>query len=252
MKTKLIWFNIKKNYKISILAVFLLIIYFGLAQNSKFKEDYFIKYAEAITYLKNNRWIYDSLCVYQCDPIFSIAISFPEIVRYNSIQNFIETSAIEVLYVQYGKAYANFSIGKFQIKPSFAEELEQDYTQLPKALPYFKSQFSSTDNIYNRIKRLKRITDEGWQVKYLYMFVEVMNEKYKNKKWASIEEKLAFYATAYNSGYNKSETLIIRELSKFRFYTSVLKSEKLYNYASISVEFYKTYKNALKSSNCNY
>lgn len=224
----------------------------GFAQNSKFKQEHFIKYAEAITYLKNNTWIYDSLCVYKCDPAFSIAISFPEIVRYNAIQNFIETSALEVLYVQYGKAYANFSIGKFQIKPSFAENLEQDYIKLPNALPYFKSQFNCEDNTYNRIKRLKRLTNEAWQVKYLCMYTEVMNKKYKNKTWSSVEEKLAFYATAYNLGYNKSETLIIQELPKFRFYTSVFESDKLYNYASISVEFYRNYKNTLKSSNCNY
>ena len=242
------WFNIKKNFKILLLAISLLLIKNGFPQNSGFYKENLIKYNEAINYLTNNSWIIDSLCVYKCEPAFTIAIAFPEIIRYNSIQNLVETSALEVLYVQYGKAFANFSIGRFQIKPSFAENLEQDYLKLPITLPYLKIHFNNKDNIYSRIERLKRLSNDKWQLFYLYIFTEVLNYKYKAKTWKTKEEKLKFYATAYNTGYNKSEISIINESSKSRFYTTFIKSDKFYNYASISVEFYS---NKRQSYNCH-
>jgi len=60
-----------------------------------------------------------------------LSIVFPELIRFNAIQDKIETFALQSLYVKYGKDYANFSVGPFQVKPSFAESLEKDFVKFP-------------------------------------------------------------------------------------------------------------------------
>ena len=52
------------------------------------------------------------------------AILFPELIRYSVYKDFFETQALELLYIDYGKKTADFSIGRFQMKPSFAEAVE--------------------------------------------------------------------------------------------------------------------------------
>ena len=56
---------------------------------------------------------------------FVTAIVYPELLRYNYIQDFIETSGLELIYMRYGAKTADFSIGHFQMKPSFAEHIEK-------------------------------------------------------------------------------------------------------------------------------
>ena len=45
------------------------------------------------------------------------AIVFPELIRYSKWQDEIETAAVNGLYVLQGTSGANFSIGRFQMKP---------------------------------------------------------------------------------------------------------------------------------------
>lgn len=54
------------------------------------------------------------------------AIVFPEIMRYNGLKDGIETESLRTLYVQFGEDYADFSIGLFQMKPCFAQQLLPD------------------------------------------------------------------------------------------------------------------------------
>ena len=66
------------------------------------------------------------------------AVVFPELVLYSALQDCIETTAVKGLYLQGGTRGADFSIGRFQMKPSFAEALERDwmpvsYTHLPRS-----------------------------------------------------------------------------------------------------------------------
>ena len=49
------------------------------------------------------------------------AIFFPELIRYSFIRDLLETTALEYLYIENGKNYADFSIGRMQMKPSFIE-----------------------------------------------------------------------------------------------------------------------------------
>ncbi len=53
-----------------------------------------------------------------------LSIAFPEILRYDSYSDYLETSSNRILYVNNGKEASDFSTGYFQMKPSFLENLK--------------------------------------------------------------------------------------------------------------------------------
>jgi hypothetical protein len=234
---------IQKNYKIY-LIVFLLWKLLPIESNgqklslsgkSYYRQIFQEHYDDALQFISNNRWMADSLKVNSVDPNFALAIIFPELIRYSSIQDKMEMSGLLTLYVQYGEKYANFSVGRFQMKPTFAEQLEKDANNI-------KSQkgnaFNQTNTSEVRMERVKRLDDIYWQVKYLALFIKVMNSKYRQISWNSEEEKLKFYATAYNSGYSLCEEIINKRIGSDMFYTGIVKGNSCYNYADIAADYY--------------
>lgn len=213
---------------------------------ANYAEIFGSKYTDAVTFLYRNHWIWDSLKTQQVDPDFAIAVIFPEIMRYSAIKDKIEKGGLFSLYIYYGEKYANFSVGEFQMKPSFARQLEEDLTRLPKRkarqFPYTNPANTKTA----RKERLIRLDDLQWQVRYLVLFIQVMDERYKNKQWTSNTEKLKFYATAYNCGYTKPYEEINKVISKKYFHLGWTNWGERYCYADISL-YYAC--NQLKVSN---
>ena len=168
------------------------------------------------------------------------SVVFPELIRFNSIQDRMETFTLESLYVKYGKAYANFSIGHFQIKPSFAENVEIDFlkmfgeTELKRILKISTS--DTIQNIESRGERLKRIKDKKTQLLYVSLFFKLMEQKYPT--WKTEEEKIKFFASAYNADYRKSAAEISAFISKKFFHTGFLASTK-YSYADVAWYYYR-------------
>jgi len=121
------------------------------------------------------RWMDDIIHSYHLNPREVKAIVFPELIRYNSIQDKIETFALESLYIQEGRTYANFSIGRFQIKPSFAENIEIDVIKMfGKSELTTSLKVSAADTAQNdeaRGARLKRIKDNETQLAYVCLFL---------------------------------------------------------------------------------
>lgn len=185
--------------------------------------------------LDEGKWMDEIIRSFFLKPKEVKAIVFPELIRYNSIQDKIETFALESLYSQHGKAYANFSIGRFQIKPSFAENVEMDFLNL-----FGESELNSAlkiapnDTIQNstsRSARLKRIKDKETQLVYVCLFFKMMEKKYPN--WRKEEERIKFLASAYNSDYRKSAKEIKEFVSKKFFHTGITASKK-YCYADVA------------------
>lgn len=197
------------------------------------------KYNEACAYVKQNTWISDTLTSYGIDPAFATAIVFPELIRYSAIQNSLETAGLFTLYVQYGQKYANFSVGHFQMKPTFAEQLEKDFQKLRyfQALKFIT--FNRDDSEKARLERVKRLDSPLWQVRYLSYFIRIMDAKYASAVWASQTEKLRYYATAYNTGYTLPSNTIKQHIHRKSFYTSIVKSTPCYCYADIAEDFYE-------------
>lgn len=157
---------------------------------------------------------------------FARAIVAPELLRFSQLRNKLEGIALQVMYIHFGKDYADFSIGPFQVKPSFAERVEKDLGNRYRHL------FPG-----GREGRVNRLKSTGGQFLYLEAFLMLMERKYGARKWPSEKEKLRFYATAYNCGYWFTESYIRKMMGRSHYKTNEL-STASYNYADIALEYY--------------
>jgi hypothetical protein len=182
------------------------------------------------------------LCAALChqEPFFLQSIIFPEVMRYNQLKDDIETESLRTLYVQFGKEYANFSIGIFQMKPSFAEQVETKAKQLLPESLYKELQlaYENADEEGIRNLRVERLQDENWQLIYLSAFVLICNETYKNKMFISETEKLQYYATVYNAGFDKTDKYISKKIKEQNFYFENGIPDKKFEYAAIAGYFF--------------
>jgi hypothetical protein len=201
------------------------------------------RYAEADRFVRRNGWIAGTLQLPADETRIALAVVFPEIVRFNAIEDDIQVRGLKVLYVQYGRAYANFSVGRFQMKPSFAEHLEADYGQLFTdgerrviGIPVFER----GDTPVLRGQRVRRLDDMTWQVRYLRLFMLVMGRRYANASLGGIEDRLRFYATAYNAGYLAGEAALRRMLPQRRFHLALVLPTTTYSYADVALFFFRS------------
>ena len=249
-----ILFLLARSYRLHssfIGGVLLSVISFGQkAPLYDYKSDNYLqvfgsKYIDACSYFATNSWISDTLKSYKVDPAIAVAIVFPELIRYSALSDKFETGALLTLYVQYGQKYADFSIGHFQMKPTFAKQLETDLQKLPAEEKNCCFRFDVNETEKARLERVKRLDSPIWQVRYLIYFIKIMDSKYASKFWTTTSEKLTFYATAYNCGYTLPEPKIREKLQSKLFYTSLLKGNICYSYSAIAVDFYQSLFKAL-------
>jgi hypothetical protein len=144
----------------------------------------------------------------------AIVVVFPEMLRYTLWRDMLETKALELLYVQGGSKAADFSIGWFQMKPSFAEKIEQNIiinTGLClkcKQLVHFTSLLSDTVNI--RRERVARLKVFQWQLWYLAAFIAINTARFDSLEIPK-ENNLKLLAAANNRGMDRS----INDLTTF-------------------------------------
>ena len=168
-------------------------------------------------------------------PEFLFAIVAPEFTQFSYLSDKIETYSLKVFYVQCGKAYSDFSIGVFQMKPSFIEAME-NYISADKSLKrkYKKFLFKKPNERQARVERVNRLGSVEWQIEYLALFCTIVNHKFAGTTFADEKEKLQFYANAYNSGFHRSEEALKTVQGACFPHFSFQK----FRYADISVWFY--------------
>lgn len=247
-----------KSFVSKYICVFLIISLVSLSKNSnaqnqsteeiQYHKIFGESFIKAESFLSENKWMKDTLFKRGIDAEFALSIVFPELIRYSKLFDLIEVSALKTLYLQFGKTYSNFSIGRFQMKPSFAESIEKDWNLLknkPKALSMFL--FDTLDNIQNRKARLVRLENIHGQLLYLSMFIFIVKSahsiEFKNK-----EEMLLFYSTAYNYSYSVSSKAIISKIYRKSFHTDVFETPltNFYCYSDIALFYYKNVLNSHK------
>lgn len=214
---------------------------------TSFLDEFESQYKDALTFVDNNyRRFSETFNAYQIDQDIAISIVFPELIRYSYFRDFFETKTLSILYVK-GKN-VDFSIGQFQMKPSFIEKLESEIKNNP-SLSRFKeiAIYSAEDSISVRKERVERLSSTEWQLKYLCCFYEIMENKVQSNT-LSQEEKLKLYATAYNYNFQKS----IDEIKKWNGTKSFPFGMKApphiqYAYSEVSYFFYKNDLNQIKS-----
>jgi hypothetical protein len=180
-------------------------------ENSQFRLVFGEKYTEALVYLSGQLWISETLNASGISPAFAKALIFPEVIRYSAIRDRLEMHGLITLYVQYGSAYSDFSVGRFQMKPSFAVQVEKDAKDLPENRRIMLHTIDTSDCPQARLTRIQRLDSQIWQLQYLIWFIDIMDQRYGNVYKADEAEKLRFYATAYNCGYARPESEIRRK-----------------------------------------
>lgn len=215
------------------------------SQNIVFEKVFGDKYNRAIQIITSYKAETNKL--FSSDSIFAnqiIAIAFPELLRYSPTQDLIESKALELLYARYGSEDGiDFSIGYFQMKPSFAEKLE-NYVIGKEKFNCFKNlyQYKSQDIISLRKERINRLKNFSWQISYLNCFYHVIQDRFPDYVHKNTIEKLRFFATAYNRGFHHGEKEILKWFNFKTFpHGEIFFAEKhtQYNYAEIAIYFYQ-------------
>jgi hypothetical protein len=172
---------------------------------------------------------------------FVTAIVYPELLRYNYIQDFIETSGLELIYMRYGAKTADFSIGHFQMKPSFAEHIEKyieknaaDFNQYKKLIISHKA-----TPVLQRKLRLTRLKQMDWQLTYLHAFIAICAHKFHFLKFTTSKDKLRFYAACYNIGFHKKYQNILQNENSNTFPNGPKYLGTQFCYASIASAYYQ-------------
>lgn len=162
----------------------------------------------------------------------ALAIVAPEVSQYSSVTDFFELRTMFISYRNFGRG--NFSVGYFQMKPGFIEGLEKEIANNAALKKKFSSYIPKGTDKEKRETRLKRLKTLEWQLKYLEVFIEVAKLKTKGIKFKNNEEKLRYWATLYNSGFNLSKEKVKQYQNK-KFFP---RSTKSFNYSDVALEFY--------------
>ena len=167
------------------------------------------------------------------------AIIFPELIRYSKWQDKIEMAAINGLYISKGVKGVNFSIGLFQMKPSFAEELEQAWNSSSLAKEY-GLMYNLQENSEARRSRIRRLSTMQGQCHYLAIFIRLLQLRHPRLMKLSKKDQVRFLATAYNRSFSASWKDIKKFQHECHFHTDIIRTRRsnLYCYADIAVAFY--------------
>jgi hypothetical protein len=170
-----------------------------------------------------------------------LSIAFPEIIRYDSYSDYLETSSNRILYVNEGKNASDFSTGYFQIKPSFLEDLENYIANNESLKQYNWIIIQNKKEIEARKERINRLENFRWQLRYLKVFWHVAEYKYQNIDFKTIQDKIRFFATAYNYGFTKPEKEITKYQSAKKFSPGEKHNAVKFAFSDFSIDFINTY-----------
>jgi hypothetical protein len=191
---------------------------------------------------ENESWMKRLSKEYNISYPIAVAVVFPELVRYSALRDKIEISLLKSLYIYKGEDYADFSIGQFQMKPSFAESIHENVWLLKGKLKnQFKEKTRKEDIIKYRAAVVKDLEEPESQLLYLAAFLKICESVY-NLKGMDDDQRIKFLSTAYNYSFQKSFEEIKKMTDKKFFYTTLVRAE-CYSYADISWFWYVNYLN---------
>lgn len=169
------------------------------------------------------------------------AIVFPELIRYSRWQDEIETAAVNGLYVLQGVSGANFSIGRFQMKPSFAEEVEAAWNQSALAKEY-GFVFNLQDGAEARRSRIRRLATMEGQCRYLAIFIRLQFLRHPQLQSLQLVDQVGMLATIYNRSFSTTWEQVCQLRRQKHFHTDIIitRHTKRYCYADIAQAFYRS------------
>jgi hypothetical protein len=212
------------------------------SQSPDYREIFGDDWKKAMAFEQENReWMEPLLIKNNISYPLAVAIVFPELVRYSAIRDKMEITLLKALYINLGDQYANFSIGQFQMKPSFAEIIRE---MAPSVMGRKPGIIMKARSEYDDIRDFRRSIVEDLeatktQFSYLIVFLKICEKKFR-LTGRDEAERLRFLSTAYNYGVEKTSGQIAAMTDKKFFNTKLFKTEN-YCYADISVFWYNEY-----------
>jgi hypothetical protein len=219
-----------------------LLINSGWSQSINYGDVFGDDWKKALAFEKENRsWMEPLLSKNHISYPLAVAIIFPELVRYSALRDKMEITLLKALYINLGDEYANFSIGQFQMKPSFAEIIREQASAIlgHRSGIIFKNRSDFDDIRSFRKSIVIDLEDPKSQFSYLIAFFKICEKKYKTNRKDEVS-RLRFLATAYNYGIDRSAARIENMIDKKFFNTKLFKTEN-YSYAEVSLFWYKEY-----------
>lgn len=210
------------------------------AQTLDYREIFGDDWQKALVFLEtNNDWLKPVLEKYNIPYSTAIAIVFPELVRYSALRDKMEITLLKTLYRNLGDDYADFSVGVFQIKPSFAEKIREEAYALMgnKARALFKKPSSFKEKRLYRASIIEDLEEPEKEFKYIIAFFKICEDRFSTG-FHDDEAKIRFLATAYNTGFWKSEKEI-KDISDRKFFNTKLFKTENYPYADVSLFWYR-------------
>lgn len=197
---------------------------------------------KALDFEKENRaWMEPVLKRNQISYPMAIAVIFPELVRYSALRDKMEITLLKALYINLGEEYANFSVGHFQMKPSFASVI---CSEAPAALTKRSGISFAGVSEYDDIKDYRKalladLEDTRLEFNYFVAFFKLCVKKYDLKKLDELS-RLRFISTAYNYGIDRSAEQI-EAMKEKKFFSTKIYPSITYCYADVSVFWYTHY-----------
>lgn len=198
-------------------------------------------WTEASAFAQEHRslWkeVFESL---DAEPLECEAVVFPELLRYSRLRDGLEQAALLSLYVKGGKDAADFSVGIFQMKPSFAEQVESAWMR-SQLRDSYKLYFDTRDIEEARSKRISRLRDESWQCVYLAAFVRLMLEREPALERFRAVERVRLLATAYNFSFSASMDELSERMGRKTFHLDLvrLKGTRCFSYSDLAARHYR-------------
>jgi len=171
----------------------------------------------------------------------AVAVVFPELVRYSTLRDRIETSLLQTLYINLGEEYADFSIGYLQMKPSFAVAVHGNSHLLRGRL---KNHFRNNKEIDNQREFRKIIVEDmqkPWmQFIYLAAFIKICESRFSLSD-LNEEQRIRFLSTAYNYSFLKNHDQILA-MTGSRYFTTGTDNGRYFSYSDISFYWYRMHR----------
>lgn len=120
---------------------------------------------EAISLINENKqMIQQTMCnISSEEQLIAISIVAPEISQFSKYLDFVELRTLYVIYLSRGKS--DFSIGPFQMKPSFIEEMEKIVINTPQLIKKYKDLIPKGSDKEKRKFRLQNLSSYKGQLK---------------------------------------------------------------------------------------
>jgi hypothetical protein len=224
--------------------LFLLVVSASVAfSKPSFNKVFGDDYLKAEKYVKDHGTYFEKASAYfKVDKRFLKAVVFPELIRYSQFSDLLETHTLEWLYVEGGSKSADFSIGCFQMKPSFVETLEG----LVSSDESLKEEYgflvlNGSGSSFRKI-RLARLKNEKWQFVYLCCFLETAWKHFQLFRITGEEELLRSYCAVYNAGFGHDLNTLRKRAGIPSFpYGSRYPAADQYLYSDVAVDYFRTH-----------